>query len=595
MNPNQTQPIDQNVKDLVTAMGRVESPGNGPEVYKARGASGEYGRYQFMPKTWNDWSKEYGITTPLEQASIEEQNKVAYNKVKEWKDAGLNPAQIASKWNSGDENAYLRDHAGTNDQGVAYNTPEHVRKVSDMYRQIRGQNVGGNFPVQTGEVKPFVPNEQTGVQELTEQIGAGGNLASDLGGVFSNTAAETSDAFQRGISGESDPVSSFLIQPAGSLAGTVGDTADALIKNIPGVGPVYEGITDAIGGGVQGVLQSEPGQAAVEQFEKLGPDTQRNIGAGLDILSIIPFLRAFRSGKRGIQDMGTAWSEERVIKEATDELESGLRKETSRTLDNARNRGLEPTKAILDNPQLIPDIVEKNGKFVYETKQQARMLQQEIAADEKALQNLLNSTLKQNVGVNVNQIKDDVLKAVLPKGKIDINEDAIRKNITKLFDNVLRSSGRNYISLSELNDIKRQVRGNINFGAKDPYRALGKQVEAAVGSALMDKVEKIAKEAGVEGVKDINQAMGTKLTALDILEDLGGKAIKSGSTGREGLIKSVAKTIPGVEGIVDYASQGVPRTATKRLADRRPIARSLGESAKQGLVGLGLSGQITGE
>ena len=83
MNPQATQQLDPDVKNLVSAMGQVETGTSSPEAYTKRGASGEYGRYQFMPETWKMWSKEAGVTSPLEQASIEDQNKVAYFKVKQ--------------------------------------------------------------------------------------------------------------------------------------------------------------------------------------------------------------------------------------------------------------------------------------------------------------------------------------------------------------------------------------------------------------------------------------------------------------------------------------------------------------------------------
>jgi hypothetical protein len=595
MNPQQPTQIDQDVKNLVSAMGRAETGTSSPEAYKKRGASGEFGRYQFMPDTWKQWSSEYGIQTPLEQASIEEQNKVAYNKVKEWKDQGLNPAQIASKWNSGDADAYKRNHTGTNAQGVAYNTPEHVRRVSQYYNEIKGGGqLGGNY-LPPPPTKDFTPAQESGVQTLAGQVGVGGGFVGDLGQAFSRAGTRGSEAMQRGFSGESDPFSA-VYQTAGAGAGAIGDVVDASLSNLPlGIGKAYQGATDLIGGAVQGAMETAPGQKITETVEGFSPDTQRNIGATLDLISVIPFFKALKLSKRGVTDAVTGLTASKVTQQAADEIESTLSKGTSRNLDRSRSRGLDPVKVILDEPSLIPDIIEQNGRYIYYTKQGAQSLQRSIDADEQALQNLLNSTIKQNVGVNINDVRNQVINDLLPKGKINVNRSAVAQQINRVFDDIAESAGRNYISLSDLNEVKRQIRNGLNFDAIDPTRALTRQVQFDAGQSVMKQVEKIAEKAGAKGVRDINRSMGQKLSALDILEDLDGKAIKSGSKGKDGLIKSVGRTIPGVEGIIDYASRGVPLTPTRRLKDRRPLR----ETGRRGLVqlgaGLGLSGQLTEE
>lgn len=129
--------IDPQVKSLVSAIGRAETGDPSPDAYSKRGKSGEFGRYQFMPETWKMWAKET-LGDENAQPTMENQNKIAYTKVKQWKDAGLNPAQIASKWNSGDENAYKKNHAGVNAQGVAYDTPAYTAKVSQYYNELKG-------------------------------------------------------------------------------------------------------------------------------------------------------------------------------------------------------------------------------------------------------------------------------------------------------------------------------------------------------------------------------------------------------------------------------------------------------------------------
>jgi hypothetical protein len=125
-----TTAIDPTIKALASAILQKESGGN----YKAKGGSGEYGAYQFMPATWKSWAGNH-LSDPNAPMTVENQNKVAYAQIKMLKDKGLNPAQIASQWNSGKPNAYKENHRGVNKFGIAYDTPKYVADVSAIYKQ----------------------------------------------------------------------------------------------------------------------------------------------------------------------------------------------------------------------------------------------------------------------------------------------------------------------------------------------------------------------------------------------------------------------------------------------------------------------------
>lgn len=128
--------IDPQVKALTTAIGQAET-GDDPNAYSQPGASGEYGRYQFTEPTWRGYAKEILGDENADITSKENQNKVAYGKIKQWKEAGYNPAQIASMWNAGSSkpNAYKENHRGVNKYGVQYDTPAYAQRVSDYYRK----------------------------------------------------------------------------------------------------------------------------------------------------------------------------------------------------------------------------------------------------------------------------------------------------------------------------------------------------------------------------------------------------------------------------------------------------------------------------
>ncbi|MEA2036181.1 MAG: transglycosylase family protein [Nanoarchaeota archaeon] len=124
------------VEDIMKAIRTVESGGN----YQARGGSGEYGAYQFMPETWAGWSRQYAsevlkMSTQLDMTK-ENQDAVARWKIEKLVSQGYNPQQIASIWNSGSPD--WKGKTGTNSYGVKYDVPNYVNKITNQLQGILG-------------------------------------------------------------------------------------------------------------------------------------------------------------------------------------------------------------------------------------------------------------------------------------------------------------------------------------------------------------------------------------------------------------------------------------------------------------------------
>lgn len=132
--------LDPQAVNLAKAIRQTESGSN----FQAKGKSGEYGAYQFTEPTWNTYSKKHGIEIPLQQATREQQNEVAYKQIKEWKDKGYGVGEIASMWNSGKPDAYKDvNYKGVNKFGVTYDVPAYAKSVATAYQSIKaGQPVG---------------------------------------------------------------------------------------------------------------------------------------------------------------------------------------------------------------------------------------------------------------------------------------------------------------------------------------------------------------------------------------------------------------------------------------------------------------------
>lgn len=105
---------------IANAIKKVESSGN----YNAKGGSGEFGAYQFMPNTWKQWAGEF-LGNPNAQPTPQNQDKVANAKITQLLNQGYNPEQIALIWNGGTPTR----KKGVNKFGVKYDSGAYADKV----------------------------------------------------------------------------------------------------------------------------------------------------------------------------------------------------------------------------------------------------------------------------------------------------------------------------------------------------------------------------------------------------------------------------------------------------------------------------------
>ena len=184
--------LDQDAYNLAKAIRKTETSGSA-NPYTQKGASGEFGAYQFMPTTYKNLAKKHlGDENAL--PTVENQNRIAYSEIKALKDAGKTPAQIASIWNSGKADAYKTATTGVNSMGVKYDVPDYVAKVSRNYRELKSQNSQSVLPSE--EIKVNTEQPKT----ITQKVG--GFLDMLLGGGKIGEAIGTAQAKQQALSGE---------------------------------------------------------------------------------------------------------------------------------------------------------------------------------------------------------------------------------------------------------------------------------------------------------------------------------------------------------------------------------------------------------
>lgn len=222
--------LDPQVVALAKAIRQTET-GN----RQVKGQTGELAsRYQFMPQTWKSYAGEI-LGNPNAPLTLENENKVVYHKLLNWKKQGLNPGQIAAAWNAGPgslKNDAWKKRVGYNN-GVKYDTPAYVQKVYQNYQQFKPQGGMGANPMQSMQQEPekksvggFIGNIFKSGADLVGGVGSALlhpiQTAKGLGGVALGTAEKLIPG-QQGAEKYADAVGSFFKDRYGG-ASNIGNT-----------------------------------------------------------------------------------------------------------------------------------------------------------------------------------------------------------------------------------------------------------------------------------------------------------------------------------------------------------------------------------
>lgn len=527
--------IDPQVKNLVSAIGQAETGPSSPDAYKKPGASGEYGRYQFMPDTWKEYSKEAGVNTPLEQSSIEDQNKVAYYKIKQWKDQGYNPAQIASMWNAGPgkPNAYKENYKGVNSQGVSYDTPAYAAKVSQYYQQNKGQT---SSPDSLGySTSAAIPTAQTGTPEKEQGFIAG--TTSDLNKRAQEGLGALGDVIPALQGKGKQNVVSDVLQAGGALGGAIGDVTNRAIEATPIVGAAVKGIEGLIGKGVGALAQTDTGKSVIKSVSDWAdkhPELSKDIGAGFNIVTAIPILRGLGVAKN-------------IAMDATAQALKGVaEKGALKDLTAAASRTIGGRKALAETPDALKTIIDERalpdiegGKYV--TKEAGSKLEGAINHADDATDAILQKTTVNGAKpvVDITALRNQALASAKRELEGTSNYKPVVNKINELFDTAEASDravvvgGQKFLTLENANFFKRQARKGLKWDD-----TIGQDAGFHAGQSYMKGIEDIATKNNLGDVHAANQATARLIQAQNMLRHIEGKPVKMGSLG--GIIQDTA-------------------------------------------------------
>ena len=573
MNPSQ---LDPQALNLAKAIRRAET-GTSTDPYNARGASGESGAYQYMPDTWKQWSKQYlgQEDAPL---SIENQNKVAYSRIKELKDQGLNPAQIASMWNSGKAEAYREGLKGVNSKGVEYDVPAYVQKVSQYYNEAKGQQAA---PIGNTQTVTTVPQETPEQGGILSQLGTGkieppkeqSKLDYRLG-----QGSEALGTLSEGVAeGDISQIASGAIQTGGALAGGALDLVDAGLNAATFGG--YDAAMDFVGKKVIAPVFGAVGGGKVmkewQEFAVEHPEAAKNIGAVGNMLSAIPVFKAVKLGIGAAKDVaGSAIAKTGFVKTAEEAAKAELRQSAATAPSKAKDllstrilkgKPTDPVDTIVDKDYL-PDVVEDaNGIPRYQANSAIKRLDDEMEIDEQMLQNALEEASQKGlIGyVPMSALRteaDSIIKrAFVDRGQVD----AALKKAGKIFDDYTKYKG-DLVPLTELNNMKRGIREAVNFNSPK----LGADVRYQLGQLFMETIEDVAEKNGVKQISKINREIAEKIRAKEALEFLNERSVVER---------------PGFRSMLGRKSGDVGTVAGEA------IGQAVGVPAVGGMIGRGIS------
>jgi hypothetical protein len=582
MQPNSQ--LDPQALNLAKAIRRAET-GSSSDPYNTRGKSGEFGAYQFMPDTWKQWAGQY-LQDANAPYSIENQNKVAYSRIKELKDQGLNPAQIASMWNSGKAEAYKQDYRGVNKQGVEYDVPEYVKKVSQYYNELK---MGGQAaPVGPTQFQTTVPRPEEG--GVLSQLGTAKveppKPPSQLETRLSQGSEALSKLSQGVAEGDLSRIASGVIQTGGAAAGGALDLVNAGL-NAATFG-AYDASMDFIGKKVIAPLFKSVGGEKIikewEQFATENPEAAKNIGALGNIVSVIPVFKVIRLGvgaakgvvATGVAKTGFTKTVEETAKQELRQAGATAPSKAGEVLSPRVIKGqkTDPIDTIVDKDYL-PDVVpDANGIPRYQASTAIRKLDNDLDLDEKLLQQSLEAASQKGlvgyVPIASLRIEADNLfkKAFADRGQVDT---AIKK-ANKIFDDYNKYKG-DLVPLTELNNMKRGIREAVNFNSPK----LGADVRYQLGQLFMDKIEDVAQKQGLKDIVKINRDMAEKIRAKEALEFLDQRSVVE-RPGFRTMLGRKSGDVGTIAGEAAGQSMGLPGVGA--VIGRSMTNRAIGGSGK---------------
>jgi len=358
-----------------------------------------------------------------------------------------------------------------------------------------------------------------------------------LGSQLMQRGQDLAQTWKDTASGKINPMSTG-IQTIGTGIGALGDIANKVLEKTPVVGWALKGIEKIIGKGAESFFNTEAGKGvseALTEFSTKHPELSKDISGGLNIATALPILKGFGTVKNAVLDASAqglkGWAENSVKKD----LVQAVNKTVAGRNILSKNPGAIKT---IITEQAIPDITREGNAVRYSTKEAFDKIGEKISTiEDNQLQPLLRQASTQGIDtkVPVEAVRNDALKNIGSEFKAGGNVGKANAEVNRIFDDYKGSYG-DYISLEDLNDMKRGIRQTVNFNSPK----LESDVSYQIGQVFQKTIEKSAKQLGLADVNAINKSMAELIKAQDVLKVLNGKSVAQGLIGKTIRTGSVA-------------------------------------------------------
>lgn len=539
--------LDPTIVNLAQAIRHTETKG-ATDPYTAKGASGEFGAYQYTPDTWAKDVKTFtGKEVPLQSADKLIQNEVAYKKLESLKNQGYNVGQIASIWNSGSPD--WQGKTGTNKFGVKYDVPKYVDSVAQTYQAIKaGQplpdisnasTVGSQQTTtqQTNPVGDFVHNLETGTPFPASPNDGAAIGALKTAGNFLPSAFN----FAKGIVHNLNPINTIknLASIPGEVAGLVKDAGGAgnaagafASKLLP---TAYNTLVPEA---VKGAVQATKGaiEHPINTFTGgYNPDLDQGLARAQKAITndpvgnIAPVIFATEGAAKGVDTLTEAAAKAKMadyVKNVADNTAKGnpIPTSTGTNLTGAFNSGIsnladrviDPLQSVfgksnVETPTVTTKATDTAGQILQgntaDAQLGAKVLLKIDTSGVKTYEDL-SKTLDENIKSNLTKVDQEFAASPEP---VKLND--LTKNIDGEVGGVKVKASINYVkeSLSHLQELYKNTRDVLNEAR---IKAL---IEKAKKSGLTPtEINNLSREYGSEfGNKAFSARSGDPLTSVN--------------------------------------------------------------------------------
>lgn len=570
--------MDQDVINLAKAIRDKESKGN----FNAVGDAGtSKGGYQWQKGTWQEHAKKI-LGDSNAQMTPDNQNAVAYGMIKNWKDQGLNPAQIAAKWNSGSSTGWENKIGTTtiNGKKIAYNVPQYVKDVTDTYQKYKMTNQVIKAPEKSaGEMadissaekyKATFPSKSEGTA-VGEAIRTVGNIPGSAFGFVKGALdiinpVSTVNKIKEIVSGTKEfaqeqggmgkaiwevikqtPETAYeVLVPEVARKVISGDLEEAqrAIVNDP-VGQILPFIIAAKGGAK--VADTAATKSAMAKYAR-EPFTQKTIPKPTTKYSEAVDTTISKVGQAGMQPFKSAFGGAGKVRDYAISQATGLAPETIRTVKETPKAFSKKAMADIDRATLGRQVQSKLGQLAEEKSATGKEYQpiRESGKEVKVDPTFWDDTFKETTGLEIKkgQLTPTTTSKVRDAGDVRALQKVYEFWKPKFKEGKLTAD--EYLNMRE--DLAKASKFEKDLGKRKDVEILAGQIRAKLNQAYRPQVEGLSAldetmRSQILEYKDLAKGLVDK---DGIITDAGMAKIANLSKNKPKLAEQLERIVPGI-------------------------------------------------